>query len=164
MVQSVTILSLASSIITFCTLMQQQHEQQHAFWSRMRWCLWPWEAWLEHRHQRGPHSTAGSVCSALDLSGLELDTLDTEVSDNEEEADPQLDAAAMSTLANMIARDDALETPSGDLPGPSNAFAKPPRRLAHSQSIPASMTCVQTPSLPSSTPFFKAPSFLMSLA
>ena len=84
------------------------------------------------------------LCSALDMSCLELDT---EVSDNEEEADA--DAAAMNTLVDMIARDDNLETPS-DLPGPSvppsafggvqRAFAKPPRRLAHSQSFPANMT------------------------
>ena len=86
------------------------------------------------------------VCSALDLSGLELDT---EVSDNEEEADA--DAAAMHTLVDMIARDDNLEAPSELLRptapssafgafGGQGAFAKPPRRLAHSQSFPANMT------------------------
>ena len=90
------------------------------------------------------HENPVCLCSALDMSCLELDT---EVSDNEEEADA--DAAAMNTLVDMIARDDNLETPS-DLPGPSvppsafggvqRAFAKPPRRLAHSQSFPANMT------------------------
>ena len=80
------------------------------------------------------------------MTGLELDT-DLEVSDNEED-----DAAAVSTLASMIARDDALETPA-QLPAPASAFAQPPgsfaqprRRLAHSQSTPANMTCVPGPS------------------
>ena len=102
-----------------------------------------WKPTLHSRAQAYKHAVR---CSALDLSGLELDT---EVSDNEEEADA--DAAAMHTLVDMIARDDNLETPS-EQPGPSapqsafgafgaqGAFAKPPRRLAHSQSFPANMT------------------------
>ena len=78
------------------------------------------------------------MCSALDLSGLDLDT-ELEVSDNED------DNAAAQTFASMVARDDALET-HAEVPGPSLAFVQqPPRRLAHSQSTPANMTCARSP-------------------
>ena len=81
-------------------------------------------------------SESVQTCSALDLEGLELDP-ELEVSDNEEDA-----AVAAQTFADMVARDDALESTPEEGPGPGrSAFAQQPtRRLAHSQSTPANMT------------------------